>query len=157
MPCVSFCILITDWLDCITNSDNTNRGAECSADISLPGYSGYIGNCKLEVGSSPQVTTFGQGGGGTLNELNGTACLNVQRCEQFAYPPPPDNEEMKHHPTMNNKPNTVDYQMHNSFDLPRSLFEDGHQFWNPASGHCGIPMYNENGYHRVSKIPFLFD
>ena len=95
-------------------------------------------------------------GGGALNELNGTACLNVQRCEQFAYPPHPDNEEVKHHPTMDSKLNTVDYQVHDSFDLPRSLFENGHQFWNSAPGTCGVAMYNENGYHRVSS-PFLFD
>ncbi|KAJ1438927.1 hypothetical protein SESBI_02701 [Sesbania bispinosa] len=128
-------------------SDNTNRDAECSNDISLPGYSGYIGNTKLEVGSSPQVTTLGQGAG-SLNEINGNAYLNVQHCEQFAYPPPPDLEEVKHHQTMNSKPNTVDYQVNNSFDLPRSMFENGHQFWNSASGSCGIAMYNENGYPR---------
>ncbi|KAK7292201.1 hypothetical protein RIF29_07974 [Crotalaria pallida] len=132
-------------------SDNTNRDAECSTDISLPGYSGYIGSTsKLEVGSSPQVTTLGHGGGGALNELNGTACLNVQRCEQFAYPPhpPPDNEEMKNHTNMNGKPNSTDYEVHNSFDLPRSLFENEHQYWNSGSGSCGIAMYNENGFHR---------
>ncbi|XP_061346665.1 agamous-like MADS-box protein AGL65 isoform X2 [Gastrolobium bilobum] len=129
------------------SGDNTNRDAECSTDISLPGYSGYIGSGKLEVGGSSQVNTLGQGGG-ALNELNGTVYSNVQRCEQFAYPPPPDIEEVKHHQTMNSKTNTVDYQVHNSFDLPRSLFENGHQFWNPASGSCEIAMYNENGYHR---------
>ncbi|MED6161060.1 hypothetical protein PIB30_057195 [Stylosanthes scabra] len=149
-------------------SDNTNREAECSTDVSLPGYSGYIaGNIKLEsspqvntgyiagnikLESSPQVNTIGQTGSG-LNELNGTACLNVQRCEQFAYPPPPDNEEVKHRTTMYNenghdKLNTSDYQVHNGFDLPRSLFENGHQFWNSAPGPCGVAMYNENGYHR---------
>ncbi|XP_020225647.1 agamous-like MADS-box protein AGL65 isoform X1 [Cajanus cajan] len=129
-------------------SDNTNRDAECSTDISLPSYSGYIGNNKLEVGSSPQVNTLGQGGG-AMNELNGTTYLNVQRCDQFAYPPPPDIEEVKNYPTMNNsKSNTVDYQVNSNFDLPRSLFENGHQFWNSASGSCGIAMYNENGYHR---------
>ncbi|OIV99990.1 hypothetical protein TanjilG_26328 [Lupinus angustifolius] len=141
-------------------SDNTNRDAECSTDISLPGYSGYnIGNNKLEVGNSPQVTTLGHGGG-ALNELNGTASLNVQHCEQFAYPPhPPDDEEMKQHQGMNSKPNTADYQIHNNFDLPRSLFENGHQFWNSGPGPCGIAMYNENGFHRVSKLssPYLFD
>ncbi|KAF1876207.1 hypothetical protein Lal_00006838 [Lupinus albus] len=137
-------------------SDNTNRDAECSTDISLPGYSGYnIGNNKLEVGSSPQVTTLGHGGS-ALNELNGTASLNVQHCEQFAYPPhPPDDVEMKHHQAMNSKPNTADYQIHNNFDLPRSLFENGHQFWNSGSGPCGIAMYNENGFHRVRTMqPF---
>ncbi|RDY00509.1 Agamous-like MADS-box protein AGL65, partial [Mucuna pruriens] len=129
-------------------NDNTNRDAECSTDISLPSYSGYIGNSKLEVGSSPQVTTTLCQGGGAMNELNGTTYLNVQRCDQFAYPPPPDIEEVKHFPTMNSKSNTVDYQVNNSFDLPRSLFENGHQFWNSASGSCGIAMYNENCYHR---------
>ncbi|KAI4335983.1 hypothetical protein L6164_014567 [Bauhinia variegata] len=130
-------------------SDNHNRDAECSTDVSLPGYSGYIGSSKqLEVGSSPQVATLGQGGP-ALNELNGTACLNVQQEQQFAYPPPPpDDEKMKHHPVMNDKTNPVDYQVNGSFDLPRSLFETGHQFWNPASGTCGIAMYNENGYNR---------
>ncbi|KAK7330347.1 hypothetical protein VNO77_24538 [Canavalia gladiata] len=128
-------------------SDNTNRDAECSTDISLPGYSGYIGSNKLEIGSSPQVPTLGQGSG-TLNELNGTTYLNVQHCEQFAYPPPPDLKEAKHHPSMNSKSNTVDYQVNNNFDLPRPLFENGHHFWNSASGSCGIAMYNENGYHR---------
>ncbi|XP_027331419.1 agamous-like MADS-box protein AGL65 isoform X2 [Abrus precatorius] len=136
-------------------SDNTNRDVECSTDISLPGYSGYIGSNKLEVGSSPQVTSLGQGGA-ALNELNGTAYLNVQHCDQFAYPPPPDIEEVKHQPTtMNSKPNTVEYQVNSNFDLPRSLFENGHQFWNSASGSCGIAMYNENGYHRVSGL-FMF-
>ncbi|QCD80857.1 MADS-box transcription factor [Vigna unguiculata] len=134
-------------------SDNTNREAECSTDISLPSYSSYIGNNKLEVGSSPQVTTLGQGGG-AMNELNGTTYLNVQRCDQFAFPPPQDIEEAKHLPTLNNKSNTVDYQV-NNFDLSGSLFENGHQFWNSASGSCGIAMYNENGYHRVSN-PFMF-
>ncbi|KAE9609634.1 hypothetical protein Lalb_Chr07g0178111 [Lupinus albus] len=137
------------FVEVIVDNDNTNRDAECSTDISLPGYSGYnIGNNKLEVGSSPQVTTLGHGGS-ALNELNGTASLNVQHCEQFAYPPhPPDDVEMKHHQAMNSKPNTADYQIHNNFDLPRSLFENGHQFWNSGSGPCGIAMYNENGFHR---------
>ncbi|KAG4390698.1 hypothetical protein GLYMA_05G025700v4 [Glycine max] len=101
-------------------SDNTNRDVECSTDISLPNYSGYIGSNKFEVGSSPQVTTLGQG----------------------------DIEEVKQFPTMDNKSNTVDYQVHNNFDLPRSLFENGHQFWNSASGSCGIAMFNENNYHK---------
>ncbi|KHN48694.1 MADS-box transcription factor 16 [Glycine soja] len=135
-------------------SDNTNRDVECSTDISLPNYSGYIGSNKFEVGSSPQVTTLGQGGG-AMNELNGTTFLNVQCCDQFAYPPPPDIEEVKQFPTMDNKSNTVDYQVHNNFDLPRSLFENGHQFWNSASGSCGIAMFNENNYHKVSSS-FLF-
>ncbi|TKY55080.1 MADS-box protein GGM13 [Spatholobus suberectus] len=138
----------------LSYSDNTNRDVECSTDISLPSYSGYIGSSKLEVASSPQVTTMGQGGD-AMNELNGTSYLNVQCCDQFAYPPPPDIEEMKHFPTLNNKPNTMDYQVNNSFDLPRSLFENGHQFWNSAAGSCGIAMYNENNYHRVSS-PFLY-
>ncbi|KAL9326402.1 hypothetical protein ACSQ67_007047 [Phaseolus vulgaris] len=128
-------------------SDNTNRDAECSTDISIPSYSSYIGSHKLEVGSSPQVTTLGQGGG-AMNELNGTTYLNVQRCDQFTFPPPQDIEEAKHLPTLNNKSNTVDYQV-NNFDLSGSLFENGHQFWNSASGSCGIAMYNENGYHRL--------
>ncbi|KAG5027977.1 hypothetical protein JHK87_011491 [Glycine soja] len=128
-------------------SDNTNRDVECSTDISLPNYSGYIGSNKFGVGSSPQVTTLGQGGG-AMNELNGTTFLNVQCCDQFAYPPPPDIEEVKQFPTMDNKSNTVDYQVHNNFDLPRSLFENGHQFWNSASGSCGIAMFNENNYHK---------
>ncbi|XLS78808.1 hypothetical protein HN51_063033 [Arachis hypogaea] len=136
-------------------SDNTNREAERSTDVSLPGYSSYIAN-NGKLDSSPQVNTIGQAGSG-LNELNGTACLNIQRCEQFAYPPPPppppDNEEVKHRTTMYNenghdKLNTSDYQVHNGFDLPRSLFENGHQFWNSAPGPCGVAMYNENGYHR---------
>ncbi|KAH1132488.1 hypothetical protein GYH30_011368 [Glycine max] len=101
-------------------SDNTNRDVECSTDISLPNYSGYIGSNKFGVGSSPQVTTLGQG----------------------------DIEEVKQFPTMDNKSNTVDYQVHNNFDLPRSLFENGHQFWNSASGSCGIAMFNENNYHK---------
>lgn len=89
-----------------------------------------------------------------MNELNGTTYLNVQRCDQFTFPPPQDIEEAKHLPTLNNKSNTVDYQV-NNFDLSGSLFENGHQFWNSASGSCGIAMYNENGYHRVSN-PFMF-
>ncbi|CAJ1944105.1 unnamed protein product [Sphenostylis stenocarpa] len=128
-------------------SDNTNRDAECPTDISLPSYSSYIGSNKLEVGSSPQVTTLGQGGG-AMNELSGTSYLNVQCCDQFAFPPPQDIEEVKHFPTMNNKSNTADYQV-NNFDLSSSLFDNGHQFLNSASGSCGIAMYNENGYHRV--------
>ncbi|KAL2322025.1 hypothetical protein Fmac_026404 [Flemingia macrophylla] len=131
--------------------DNTNRDAECSTDISLPNYAGYMGNNKLEVGSSPQVNTLGQGGG-AMNELNGTNYLNVQRCDQFAYPPPPDIEDVKNFSTMNSKSNTVDYQVNNNFDLPRTLFENGHQFWNSASGSCGISMYNENGYHRSGRM-----
>ncbi|XP_045792792.1 agamous-like MADS-box protein AGL65 isoform X1 [Trifolium pratense] len=131
-------------------SDNGNRDVECSTDISLPGYSGYIGNGKLEVGSSPHVNTLGQGGS-SLNELNGNPnpYLNVQQCDQFAYPPPQDLEEVKHHQTMNSKSNTMDYQVNNNYELPRSLFENEHQqFWNSTNGSCGIAMYNENGYHR---------
>ncbi|KAK7388926.1 hypothetical protein VNO78_23754 [Psophocarpus tetragonolobus] len=135
-------------------SDSTSRDVECATDISLPNYSSYIGNNKLEVGSSPQVTTLGQGGG-AVNDLNGTTYLNAQRCDQFAYPPPPDIEEVKIFPTINNKSNTMDYQVNNNFDLPKSMFENGHQFWNSASGSCGIAMYNENSYHGVSKH-FLF-
>ncbi|CAL5198391.1 unnamed protein product [Lathyrus oleraceus] len=131
-------------------SDNGNRDAECSTDISLPGYSGYIGNGKLEVGSSPNVTNLGQGNG-NLNELNGNPnpYLNVQHCEQqFAYPPSQDLEDPKHHQTMNSKSNTTDYQVNNNYELPRSLFETEHQFWNSTPGSCGIAMYNENGFHR---------
>ncbi|KAK7281764.1 hypothetical protein RIF29_10021 [Crotalaria pallida] len=128
-----------------TYSDNHNRDAvECST--SLPSYSGYIGSSKLEVSESPQVTTLCQGGG-AMNELDGSECLNVQHCEQFAYPPPLDNAEVKHHPGIDSKPNHENYQVQNSFDLPRPLFETGHQFWNPAPGHCGVAMYNENGYN----------
>lgn len=83
-----------------------------------------------------------------MNELNGNPYLNVQQCEQFAYPPPPDMEEVKSQSTINNKSNS--YQVNNNYDLPRSMFENGHQFWNSTSGSCGIAMYNENGYHRVS-------
>ncbi|XP_061367442.1 agamous-like MADS-box protein AGL65 isoform X2 [Gastrolobium bilobum] len=133
---------------------NPNRDAECSPDVSLPGYSGYIGSNKLEVSRSPQVSTLCQGGG-ALDELNGAACLDVQHCEQFAYPPPPDNEQVKHHPEMNSKPNPEIYQVHNGFDTPRPLFETGYQFWSSASGPCGIAMYNENGYHRV-RCPLLY-
>ncbi|CAK8563185.1 unnamed protein product [Lathyrus sativus] len=52
---------------------------------------------------------------------------------------------------MNSKSNTTDYQVNNNYELPRSLFETGHQFWNSTPGSCGIAMYNENGYHRVSR------
>ena len=89
-------------------------------------------------------------GGGALNELNGTSCLDAQHCEQFAYPPPRVNNEVKHHPATNSKPNPEDYQVHNGFDLPRPQFENGHQFWNSASEPCSIIMYNDNGYPRVS-------
>ncbi|XP_054820258.1 agamous-like MADS-box protein AGL65 isoform X2 [Prosopis cineraria] len=129
-------------------SDNLNRDAECSINVSLPSYSGYISTAKLEVGNSPHVATLGQGSGGTLNEFNEGACLSTQRCEQFSYPPPLDSEEQKHHPTMNGRPSPVDYQVNNSFDLPKSIFENGHQFWNSTSTPCGIAMYNENGYHQ---------
>ncbi|KAG2407743.1 Agamous-like MADS-box protein [Vigna angularis] len=123
--------------------------AQLSPQERAKSYSNYIGSNKLEVGSSPQVT-LGQGGG-AMNELNGTTYLNVQRCDQFTFPPQ-DIEEAKHLPTLNNKSNTVDYQV-NNFDLSGSLFENEHQFWNSASGSCGIAMYNENGYHR----PFWSD
>ncbi|XP_028753691.1 agamous-like MADS-box protein AGL65 isoform X2 [Neltuma alba] len=128
-------------------SDNPNRDAECSINVSLPGYSGYISTAKLEVGNSPQVATLGQGGG-TLNEFNEGSCLSAQHCEQFSYPPPPDTEEQKHHSVMDGRPSPVDYQVNGSFDLPRSIFENGHQFWNSTSAPCGIAMYNENGYHQ---------
>ena len=146
---ISFYNLVIDSI--MLHSDNSNRNVECSTDISLPSYSGYTGNCKLEVGSSPHVTTLGQGGG-TLNELNGNSnpYLNVQQCQQFAYPPPQDLEEVKHHQAINSKSNNVDYQVNNNYDLSKSLIENGHQFWNSTNGSCGIAMYNENGYHRVS-------
>ncbi|KAF7806205.1 agamous-like MADS-box protein AGL65 isoform X1 [Senna tora] len=131
-------------------SDNSNRDAECSNNVSLPGYSGYISSSKLEVGNSPQVATMGQGSG-TVNDFNENACLSAQRCEQFSFPPPPDSEEATHHQAMNSKSNPVDYQVNSSFDLPRSLFENGHQFWNPSPGPCGIAMYNENGYHQACE------
>ncbi|KAJ1406299.1 hypothetical protein SESBI_25224 [Sesbania bispinosa] len=134
--------------------DNPNRDVECS-DVSLPGYSGNIGRSKLEVDGSPQVSTLCQGGG-VLNELNGAACLDVQHFEHFSYPPPPDNKEVKQHREMNSKPNPEVYQVHNGFNLPKPLFETGHQFLN-SSGSCSIAMYNENGYHRVSSSILYLD
>ncbi|KAK4257199.1 hypothetical protein QN277_006819 [Acacia crassicarpa] len=128
-------------------TDNPNRGAECSINVSLPDYSGYISTGKLEAGNSAQVATLGQGGG-TMNEFSEGSCLNAQHCEQFSYPPLPDTEGQKHHQVMNSRPSPVDYQVNGNFDMPRSIFENGNQFWNSTSAPCSIAMYNENGYHQ---------
>ncbi|KAJ7956411.1 Agamous-like MADS-box protein [Quillaja saponaria] len=134
-------------------SDTPNRDPECSTDVSLPGYSDYFGSGKqLDVGNSGQVANMGQGGN-TLNELSGSSCLSLQLGEQFTYPPfinPAMPEDVKLEPQMemNFKGNPVDYQVNCSYDLPRSLFENGHQSWSSASAPCGVAMYNENGFHR---------
>ncbi|KAI9117396.1 hypothetical protein K1719_011562 [Acacia pycnantha] len=57
-------------------SDNPNRGAECSINVSLPDYSGYASTCKLEAGNSAQVATLGQGGG-TMNEFSEDPSLKM--------------------------------------------------------------------------------
>ncbi|KAJ7978440.1 Agamous-like MADS-box protein [Quillaja saponaria] len=134
-------------------SNTPNRDPECSTDISLPGYSDYFGSGKqLDVGNSGQVTNMGQGGN-TLNELSGCSCLSLQLGEQFAYPPfsnptLPNDEKLKPQMEMNFKANPIDYDANSSYDLPKSLFENGHQSWSSTSLPCGIAMYTENGYHR---------
>lgn len=133
--------------------DNPNfmqqRDLKCSADASIPGYSGYYDPGKqIEMDSSRQVDNTAQECG-SLNELTATGCFQID--EQFPYTSYgslnlPDQKKVMPDTGILYSGNSMDYQVNGNFELPRSMYGNGHQTWIPASVPCSIPMFNENSY-----------
>ncbi|XP_050221843.1 agamous-like MADS-box protein AGL65 isoform X2 [Mercurialis annua] len=132
------------------------RQIQCTADTSIPGYSGYYDTGKqVEIGNPGAVDNMGQEGG-AMNSLSSTSCLGVNLDEQFSYPSYNSlnlHEMKKVKPDMqlNSQGNHSVYQVNNNFELARPMYENGHHGWVPASGPCSIAMFNENPYHQQSN------
>ncbi|KAB1216718.1 hypothetical protein CJ030_MR4G003842 [Morella rubra] len=128
------------------------RYVECSSDVSFPGYSGHF-----STDNSVEVTKMNSGGG-SVDDLSRTACLNVKFGEQYAYPlynssDLPDDKKLMPEMEMNSLENPVDFQVYSNFEPPRSLCDRRHQTWFSSSGPCAIAIYNQNAYQQV-RISF---
>ena len=130
---------------------------DCSEDATIPGYSGFLGTGKeIEVGNSGQADNMGQGGG-NFNELSNSACLSLQLGEQYSYTlynslNLPDDKKLKPDVEMNLQGSPAVYQVNSNFELSRPMYGNGHSDWVPASGPCGIAMFDENSYHQVKIL-----
>ncbi|KAK6249990.1 hypothetical protein SCA6_003995, partial [Theobroma cacao] len=131
----------------------SHRDAECSADGSFAGYSGFFGSGKqIEIGSSGQVDNVVQESS-ALNELGSNACLSLQLGEQYLYPPYSasnlqDDEKLKPEMEVNLPGNPAVYQVVSNFEIPRPMYNGGPQARISSSGPCGIMMFDGNSYHQ---------
>ncbi|TYI72656.1 hypothetical protein E1A91_D07G075900v1 [Gossypium mustelinum] len=137
-----------------------HRDAECSTDCSLAGYSGFFGSGKqTEISSSGQVDNVVQECN-ALNELGSNACLNLEPGEQYFYQPYSasnyqDDEKLKTEMDVNLQGNPVVNQVISNFEIPRPMYNNGHQAWVLSSGPCGIAMFDGNSYHQQTKSNFM--
>ncbi|EOY21890.1 AGAMOUS-like 65, putative isoform 1 [Theobroma cacao] len=137
-----------------------HRDAECSADGSFAGYSGFFGSGKqIEIGSSGQVDNVVQESS-ALNELGSNACLSLQLGEQYLYPPYSasnlqDDEKLKPEMEVNLPGNPAVYQVVSNFEIPRPMYNGGPQARISSSGPCGIMMFDGNSYHQQTKSTFM--
>nr|AUZ97593.1 MADS-box protein [Hevea brasiliensis] len=139
----------------LSNEQNflPQRDKECSTDASLPGYSVYYDTGKhTEIGNPRPVDNIGQGSA-VFSNLSSNTCLSVQLDEQFSYPPfsslnLPEVKKMKPEMQMNSQGICSVHQVNSNFELPRSIYENGHHTWVSASGPCSIAMFSENQYHQ---------
>ncbi|MBA0674268.1 hypothetical protein Goari_015876, partial [Gossypium aridum] len=129
-----------------------HRDAECSTDCSLAGYSGFFGSGKqTEISSSGQVDNVVQECN-AFNELGSNACLNLEPGEQYFYQPYSasnyQDEKLKTEMEVNLQGNPVVNQVISNFEIPRPMYNNGHQAWVLSSGPCGIAMFDGNSYHQ---------
>lgn len=96
-----------------------------------------------------------------LNELGSNACLNLETGEQYFYQPYSasnyqDDEKLKTEMEVNLQGNPVVNQVISNFEIPRPMYNNGHQAWVLSSGPCGIAMFDGNSYHQVrSSFTFI--
>nr|CAN79983.1 hypothetical protein VITISV_038034 [Vitis vinifera] len=136
------------------------RDMECSADASIPGYSGYYSTGKqTEIGNSGQVDEQGQEGS-ALNQLSGNSNLRLQLSEQYLYSPfgnmnLPDEKKLKPEMEMNLQGNPVDYQVNGNFEIPAPIYDNRQHTWVSASGPCSIAMFDENSFSQGNVPPIV--
>ncbi|XP_034711120.1 agamous-like MADS-box protein AGL65 isoform X1 [Vitis riparia] len=136
------------------------RDMECSADASIPGYSGYYSTGKqTEIGNSGQVDEQGQEGA-ALNQLGGNSNLRLQLSEQYLYSPfgnlnLPDEKKLKPEMEMNLQGNPVDYQVNGNFEIPAPIYDNRQHTWVSASGPCSIAMFDENSFSQGNVPPIV--
>ncbi|XP_030493305.2 agamous-like MADS-box protein AGL65 isoform X2 [Cannabis sativa] len=125
-------------------------GIQCTTDFSLPGCSSYNSNGsgkQMEVGNPGQLNNMEQGGC-SLNDLSGTAGLNLDFGEHYAYPSFEasllDNKKLKINMEMNLQTTSVDYQVNNNCVLPTSIYDNAQHDWISAFAPCGLALCNEN-------------
>ncbi|GAB4845463.1 Agamous-like MADS-box protein agl65 [Ancistrocladus abbreviatus] len=105
---------------------------------------------KIEVDTAGQVNDTRQDCN-SINELGAGGCLGVQIGEQYPYSPYgnlnlPDQKKVISENEVNFQGPSIDYQVSSSFGLPQSLYDNRHQAWLPAAGHCSIPIFSDNLY-----------
>ncbi|XP_022738272.1 agamous-like MADS-box protein AGL65 isoform X3 [Durio zibethinus] len=109
-----------------------HRDTECSVNGSLACSSGYFGSGKqTEIGNSGQVDNVVQENN-ALNELGSNAWMNLQLGEQYLYPPYVasnllDNEKLRPEMEVNLQENPAIYQVISNFEIPRPMYNSGHQ------------------------------
>ncbi|XP_022728029.1 agamous-like MADS-box protein AGL65 isoform X2 [Durio zibethinus] len=137
-----------------------HQDTECSADGSLAGYSGFfVSGKQTEIGSSGQVDNVVQESN-ALNELGSNACLSVELGEQYFYPPYSasnlqDNEKLRPEMEANLQGNPAVFQVINNFEIPRPMYNSGHQAWVSSSGPCSIAMFDGNSYQQQTDSTFM--
>ncbi|RVW12033.1 Agamous-like MADS-box protein AGL65 [Vitis vinifera] len=142
------------------NRIRVHKDMECSADASIPGYSGYYSTGKqTEIGNSGQVDEQGQEGS-ALNQLSGNSNLRLQLSEQYLYSPfgnlnLPDEKKLKPEMEMNLQGNPVDYQVNGNFEIPAPIYDNRQHTWVSASGPCSIAMFDENSFSQGNVPPIV--
>ena len=133
---------------------------ECSADASIPGYSGYYSTGKqAEISSSGQVDDQGQEGA-SLNQLSGNSNLRLQLSEQYLYSPYgnlnlPDEKKLKPEMEMNLQGNPMGYQVNGNFEIPAPIYDNRQHTWVSASGPCSISIFDENTFSQGNIPPIV--
>ncbi|XVE56910.1 hypothetical protein DITRI_Ditri04bG0048800 [Diplodiscus trichospermus] len=136
-----------------------HQDTECSANGSLVGYSGFfVSGKQAEIGSSGQVDNAVHGSN-ALNELGSNGCLSIELSEQYLYPPYSasnlqDDEKLKPEMEVNLQGNPGVFQDISSFEIPRPMYNGGHQAWASSSSPCSIAMFDGNSYHQVRILFF---
>lgn len=107
----------------------------------------------MEAGSSGQVDNAVQESN-ALNELGSTACLNLELGDQYLYPPYSasnlqGDEKLKPEMEVNLQGNPSVFQVISNFEIPRPMYNSGHQSWVSSSGPCSIAMFDGNAYNQV--------
>ncbi|KAF4403154.1 hypothetical protein G4B88_027925 [Cannabis sativa] len=133
-------------------------GIQCTTDFSLPGCSSYNSNGsgkQMEVGNPGQLNNMEQGGC-SLNDLSGTAGLNLDFGEHYAYPSFEasllDNKKLKINMEMNLQTTSVDYQVNNNCVLPTSIYDNAQHDWISAFAPCGLALCNENSCQQRARV-----
>lgn len=107
----------------------------------------------MEIGISRQVENMGQEAV-ALTDLGSNACLRLQLGEQYSYPQYgtsnlQHDKKQKQQMEVNLQGNPAFFQEDNNFNLPKPMYNNGHNAWVSSSGPCGIGIFDENSYHQV--------